>query len=458
MNSLELILSDQRYIRAKELILSVVKDYSAKIVDIKPSESDLVDDYLNIIDDFSNIRGSGLYYPYITSGLGSGSLVELLDGSVKYDFITGIGVHYFGHSNLKVIEAMLDSSVSDTVMQGNLQQDIISYELSKRFIRLANRGNHRFSHCFLTTSGAMANENALKIVFQKQYPKKRILAFEGCFMGRTLALSQLTDRPKSRVGLPHTLDVDYIPFFDYCDPKGSIDRAIKALRNCIKRYPNDHALMCFEMVQGEGGFYPGDHNFFLELIKVLKENNIIVMVDEIQTFARTYLPFAFQHFALDDYVDVITVGKMTQVCATLFTDDLKPKPGLVSQTYTSSTGAIRVANMLLDELSTNNYFGDNGKIAILHNYFVKRLMDIKNRHPHWIAGPFGFGLMIAFTPFDGTMNIATKLAKTLFDDGIICFIAGSNPVRIRFLVPVIITPADIDKVCDILELSMSKLA
>jgi 4-aminobutyrate aminotransferase-like enzyme len=377
----------------------------------------------------------------------------------KYDFITGIGVHYFGHSNPMVVGSALDSSVSDILMQGNLQQDITSYELSRRFISLANRDNHRLTHCFLTSSGAMANENALKIVFQKQHPRGRVLAFEGCFMGRTLALSQITDKPKNRLGLPHTLDVDNIPFFNYADPKGSTDRSIKVLMDCIDRYPDQHALMCFEMVQGEGGFYPGEVNFFLELISVLKNNNIMVMVDEVQTFARTYLPFAFQYFGLDDYIDIVTVGKMTQVCATLFTDELKPKPGLVSQTYTSSSGAIVVANMVLDELNSNNYFGSHGKIAVLHDHFIKRLTELEKKYPDWIAGPFGFGLMIAFTPFDGTIDIVSKLAKTLFEDGVICFIAGSNPTRIRFLVPVMtVTTDDIDRVCGILELSMSKLA
>ena len=60
----------------------------------------------------------------------------------------------------------------------------------------------------------MANENALKLLFHYQPRKTRILAFEGCFIGRTLALASITDKAKYRDGLPGTLSVDYLPFFD----------------------------------------------------------------------------------------------------------------------------------------------------------------------------------------------------------------------------------------------------
>ncbi len=60
--------------------------------------------------------------------------------------------------------------------------------------------------------------------------------------------------------------------------------------------------------------------------------------------------------------------------------------------------------------------------------------------------------MIAFTPLDGSADSVKGLLRALFDAGVIAFMAGSNPARIRFLPPIgAITDADIDKVCDILE-------
>ena len=48
-------------------------------------------------------RAGSLFFPYLGAGMGNGRLVELADGSVKFDMIGGIGVHHFGHSNPAVI-------------------------------------------------------------------------------------------------------------------------------------------------------------------------------------------------------------------------------------------------------------------------------------------------------------------------------------------------------------------
>jgi len=51
-----------------------------------------------------------------------------------------------------------------------------------------------------------------------------------------------------------------------------------------------------------------------------------VVADEVQTFGRTTRLFAFQHFGLESLIDIVTVGKMLQVCATLFTRPCTPAP------------------------------------------------------------------------------------------------------------------------------------
>ena len=49
------------------------------------------------IDRSTAAKGRGPIYPYVGSGIGRGPLVELVDGSVKWDMINGIGVHMFWH-------------------------------------------------------------------------------------------------------------------------------------------------------------------------------------------------------------------------------------------------------------------------------------------------------------------------------------------------------------------------
>jgi 4-aminobutyrate aminotransferase-like enzyme len=460
------LFSDPRLAQAKQLLLSALADHQKQITAIRPPNPDLKSTYDQLLQHFAQSRGGSLFFPYLASGIGNGPLVELADGSVKYDMISGIGVHYFGHSNPMLLESGIDAALRDTVMQGNLQQNVESVPLAKTLVDLANRADRekRIAHCFLTSSGAMANENALKIAFQKHHPASRVLAFTHGFAGRSMALSQMTDKAAYRVGLPKVIDVDYVPFYNPDHPDHSTAATLARLKEHLHRYPKQHACMWIELIQGEGGFYAANREFFIPILDLLKENGIAIWFDEIQTFARTSQPFAFQHYGLDQYVDLLTIGKITQVCATHFTDAYIPKPGLVSQTFTASTSAILAAQKILDALTgevasatgSPRFFGETGRIMQVRNRFMSHIDRIRNQHPDSIKGPFGEGAMIAFTPFDGSDATAKKLLTDLFNAGVVAFMCGADPTRIRFLPPVgAISDYDIDAVCAILETVLS---
>lgn len=450
--------NDQEVVSAKDKLISKLIEHQSKITEIKPPLAEFELSYKETIDQFSQARGMNLYFPYLSSGIGNGPFVELGDGSIKYDFINGIGVHFFGHSHPKLVEATLDAALSDTIMQGNLQQTKDSFDFCKQLINAANKNTHCIDHCFLSSTGVMAGENALKMAFQKNYPAYRVLAFENCFAGRTITFSQITDKPHYREGLPHSLNVDFVPFFDYKNPEESIKKSIASLKSHIKRHPGKHAAMHFELIQGEGGSWPASKEFHQSLMQVCRENNIAVLVDEVQTFARTSELFAFQHYQLDDLVDIVWVGKASQVCATLFNSRFKPKPGLISQTFTSSSTAISGGTALIKMLTEGNFFGPKGKIEILHNHFKSHLEKIAKKYPEKIEGPFGIGGMVAFTPFNGNSEKANILVKELFKSGVVSFIAGANPARVRFLLPAgCLETYHIDHACVIIEDTLKSL-
>ena len=215
------LFSDPRITQAKQLLSETLLDYSRKIDSVRPPNPALVPQYKSALDRLAVARGGAPYFPYLTSGLGNGPFVELGDGSVKLDFIVGIGVHGMGHSHPLMLDATIDAGLEDTVMQGNLQHNSGSLAMCERLIGLANRQGAKLDHCLLSTSGAMANENSLKIAFHNRFPASRVICLDNCFAGRSLALAQLTDRPAYRAGLPKTLDVDFIPMFHPADPEGT---------------------------------------------------------------------------------------------------------------------------------------------------------------------------------------------------------------------------------------------
>ena len=106
------------YLRAKRDLLLSLKKAKGDIKGVKKSTSDIL---AKASQEIGDLRGRPLFYSAIFSGLGNGPLAELIDGSIKYDFITGIGTHFFGHSDLDLVGCAVEAASKNVVMQGNLQ-------------------------------------------------------------------------------------------------------------------------------------------------------------------------------------------------------------------------------------------------------------------------------------------------------------------------------------------------
>lgn len=453
----QLLRDDPRIAQAKALILEAVSEHSRKLAGVRPPDPELAKHYEELLQAAAATRGGPLIWPYLSAGLGNGPYIELADGSVKLDFIGGIGVYGCGHSHPETIAASLDAAIDDVPMQGNLQQHPPSIRVAERLIAWASSAAAPLKHCMISTSGAMANENALKLAFHKAAPAERVLAFDNAFAGRSLALAAITDRPSYRQGLPLALAVDYLPCLDHRDPQGSTQRAVAELRRLLARHPGKHAAFWAELIAGEGGYYPGSHDFFAALCEPIRAAGIPIIFDEVQSFSRTSRPFAFQHFGLDEYADIVTVGKITQVCATLYRESFKPTAPILSQTFTGATSSMAVALSTLDALEANGCFGDDGWNMRRHDHFAQGLQRLVDRHPGKIAGPFGEALMIAFTPGDGSYDHAKRLMDLMFSVGLLGFVCGSNPTRLRFLPPPVITTFEhIDAALELLDQALTQ--
>jgi len=145
------------------------------------------------------------------------------------------------------------------------------------------------------------------------------------------------------------------------------------------------------------------------------------------------------------------------VCGTLFRSKFKPRPGLVSQTFTGASTAIAAGIYIIKQLVGGGYFGPNGSNMTLGTYFSDRLAEFSHRMPSAVAGPFGTGMMVAFTPFGGDAAKVKQFSLDLFEAGVIGFTAGSSPMRMRFLPPLgAVSQADIDTVMACIEGVISK--
>ncbi len=425
------------YQLAKAEVLKSLKAQLSTISGVRgPIDAEASASFEALVREAGEVRGRDLFFPWITSGAGNGPFVELADGSIKYDLITGIGVNFFGHGNLDLFEAEFDS-LWGSVMQGNLSPNHDYTELMKSLLRLSGPKS-RLKHAWLATCGATVNEIALKIIRQKKYPATRIFAFNGCFAGRTTALSEITDNPAYRQGQPIYGEVTYLPFYNPHSKASAADQAacvVAQMQSEMKRYPDKYAMLEFEIVQGEGGFNVAPREFLLPIVKAAKEAGLYVWDDEVQTFGRSGEVFCYQRLGLDEYIDVVTAAKLLQTGAVLWTSELNPKPGLVSGTFAGSSGGIRAGIKVLELLETQ-LCGPRGRIRQLEALTISEFERIK-------SGPAGrhlvdytvFGGMVAFTIFDGSLDKTKKYLKRLWDAGVAGFYAGHGPYRVRLLPP-----------------------
>lgn len=430
-------------------LVDEVSSINSGLLGVRPPDPQLVASAQATMKHIGQLRGRPLYHNYIGTGAGNGPFVELIDGSVKLDLINGIGIHLMGHSNRRVMAAAVRGALSDVVMQGNIQPNNEYWKLSEKLVQLASRKS-RLRHVWFATCGTMANENALKLARQKNSPAKMVFAMKNAFAGRSTMMAEITDNPAYKQGLPEYHEVFHIPNHDKRDPQSS-EKALRTMKEYYSKHEKNVATFVFEPMLGEGGFQPVPREFYVPMLEFCKQNNIAIWADEVQTFARTGEFFAFETMDLGQYVDLVTIAKTVQLGATFYTEQYNPKPGLIAGTFSGGSSSLSAGLEILTMLE-EGYIGPNGRILEIHRKFIdgiNRLNDGSCKGMLTDAG--GMGLMIAFTPFSGKKEQTEAFIKKLFNNGLVAFSCGKDPVRIRFLVPAIISDQEINTALSILE-------
>ncbi len=392
------------------------------------------------LDKLATLRGRPPFFDYLGAGLGRGARARLADGRWMLDFTLGIGVHLFGHGNLDLIETAIRAATSDLVMQGNLIFNSEYVELMETLLAHAPAGIDR---CWLALSGADANENALKLLRQRRGGAPGVIAFNGCFHGRTSAMAEITDRPDYRVGQPRTFPVHYVPFYDREDASSAAQSA-DAMREIIAHQRDGLAAFMVELVQGEAGFRTAPRDFFVPLFEQCHNAGIPVWVDEVQTFGRVSELFATDLLGLARYVDVITVGKLLQGSAMLYRHYLAPDPGLISGTFSGATVAMAVGRRIIEKLAGEHFFGPDGREKQIEHLTREHLADLAGRHPGKVSQVDGVGAMISFRVGDGSLSYTRAFIKRAFQKGLALYHGGHEPACVRLFLPAgVLTAAEL---------------
>lgn len=218
---------------------------------------------------------------------GEGQYVWDSRGRRYLDAHTGHGAAFLGHRPPRVVEALKEQMEKLMVCSTAFSNDAL--EECLRHLSEVLPGSLR--NVYLQNSGTEAVELALKLAF-KATGRKRVLAFQGGFHGRTLGSLSVTWNPRYRRGFP-SLDVRFARFNDL-PSADAIDEST--------------AAAIVEPVQGEGGIRPASPDFLRELRRACDEKGAILIFDEIQSgFGRTGSLWA--HCSRGVEPDVMTAGK-----------------------------------------------------------------------------------------------------------------------------------------------------
>lgn len=250
---------------------------------------------MNIIEiDKQYIAGTYARFP-LQLVEGKGSIVKDETGKSYIDLGTGIAVNAFGVGDeewKKAVTAQLDKIQHTSNLYYNEPCALLAQELCVRT---------GMKKVFFSNSGAEANECAIKAA--RHYGQTRkgkdyytIITLKNSFHGRTITTLSATGQD-----VFHEYFTPMTEGFVYADANDieGIKALIKVHKCC--------AVM-IELVQGEGGVTALDKAYVTALQKLVREEDMLLLVDEVQTGnGRTGSLYAYMEYGITP--DVVTTAK-----------------------------------------------------------------------------------------------------------------------------------------------------
>ena len=389
---------------------------------------------------------------------GEGAYVWDVEGRRYLDFVGGIGVLNVGHNHPRVVEAVTRQLGQLTHTSFQVAGYAPYVALAERLNRLVGEGRPHKT-IFLTT-GAEAVENAVKIA-RAYTGRPGIVSFRGGFHGRTLLGVSLTGfaQPYRQNFGPFAPEIHHTPYPDVYRGWTS-DSALAALDELFATAiaPDRVAAVLIEAVQGDGGFIPAPADFMRGLRALTERHGILLIVDEIQTgFGRTGRMFGFQHAGIAP--DLVTVAKslaggfpLSGVVGRAEIMDA-PTPGGLGGTYGGNAIACAAAMAVLDAFEQEGLLEQGQRMG---NTLREGLDGLQQRHEA-IGDVRGVGPMQAIelvrdrrskTP---DPDAAQRVIDQARERGLLIIKCGVHRNVVRFLPPLVTSPADVSDALGILD-------
>ncbi len=366
---------------------------------------------------------------------GRGSWIRDQGGKAYLDFIQGWAVNCLGHCPDAITKAIV-------IQAGRLLNCSPSF-YNEPMIRLAelsarHSGLHR---TFFTNSGAEAIEGAIKLA-RKWGQKYRngayeIITMDHGFHGRTLAAM-------SASGKPHwnQLFEPKVPGFPKV-PLNNLDKVEQAITNRT-------AAVMLEPIQGEAGVFAASDAFLRDLRALTKRENILLILDEIQTgIGRTGKFFGFEHAGITP--DIMTLGKGLggglPLAALVATEEVCCfDHGDQGGTFNGNAFATAIGCAVMKEIAKPGFLP---RVAQTGAYLAERLEALSRKHGG--GGVRGKGLLLAI---DLGGEIGSTVVAEALRRGLL--INAPRPDSLRFMPALTVTHDEIDEMIGTLDATLQQ--
>ena len=350
---------------------------------------------------------------------GEGVKVTDIDGNEYMDMFAGIAVNALGHNNPALVKA-IQNQAEKLIHISSIYYNEPALVYAKKLIDLTS-----FDRIFYANSGAEANEGAIKLAV-KYTGKSEIISTVDSFHGRTI------------MTLAATGHEEYHDPFKSIIPNGFINVPYNDIDAIKEAITENTAAIIVEPVQGEGGVNIPDEGYLKEIEKICHENDIVFIVDEVQTgFGRCGTLFAHELFGVKP--DIMTmakgIGGGVPMGGILATEKVAGAfvPGDHGTTFGGGPLVCAAANAVLDTMLEENILDNVNEVG---DYFIEKLKALDK---DIIAEVRGKGLMVGLELTKPGAEYVDKLREAGF------LINCTADKVLRFVPPLIITKEDIDE-------------
>lgn len=381
------------------------------------------------------------------------------EGNQYLDFLAGAGTLNYGHNNPVFKPALIDYIQNDGITHGLDMHTQAKGEFLESFNeKILKPRNMEYVIQFTGPTGTNAVEAAMKIA-RNVTGQQNIVTFTNGFHGVSLGALAATGNSHHRNAAGVSLNgVHRMPYDGYLgediDTTAYLDKVLSDSSSGI----NSPAAVLVETVQGEGGINAASIKWLQNLQSVCRKHKILLIIDDIQAgCGRTGDYFSFEEAGIEP--DIITLSKSLGGYGLPFAVVLmKPeldqwKPGEHNGTFRGNNLAFVTAKEAINHYWSDSHFSE--EIKRKGKYIEDRLNKIVKEYGEGNFTAKGRGMFRGINCVSG--ELANKITKSCFKQGLIIETSGADDHIVKFLCPLIIDDINLKKGVDIVEQAIKEV-